>query len=83
MITDVAAGVDVRRDAFAKNADSLSGSGFESFVIVDQRYVIKHVNADLALLGAFTQLGWSKTGDPAEFEWWTRRITATARELTK
>lgn len=42
----MAAGVDVRRDAFAKNADSLSGSGFESFVIVDQRYVVKHVNAD-------------------------------------
>jgi aminoglycoside phosphotransferase (APT) family kinase protein len=30
---------------------------------------------ELALLGAFVQLGWSKTHDPAELGWWTQRIT--------
>ena len=27
-----------------------------------------------ALAGAFLQLGWSKTGDPAEFAWWSDRL---------
>lgn len=31
---------------------------------------------ELALLGAFVQLGWSKTHDPAELGWWTERIAA-------
>lgn len=30
---------------------------------------------ELALLGAFVQLGWSKTHDPGELSWWTDRIT--------
>jgi hypothetical protein len=34
-----------------------------------------------ALLGAFVQLGWSKTGDPAELGWWTDRVLPTARRL--
>ncbi len=38
---------------------------------------------ELALLGAFVQLGWSKTGDPVELEWWTRRITPVARALLR
>lgn len=29
---------------------------------------------ELALLGAFVQLGWSKTHDPNELGWWTERI---------
>ncbi len=29
---------------------------------------------DLALLGAFVQLGWSKTHDPVELAWWADRI---------
>ena len=36
---------------------------------------------ELALLGAFVQLGWSKAGDPAELAWWTERVVATARTL--
>ncbi|GIH04241.1 hypothetical protein Rhe02_23080 [Rhizocola hellebori] len=36
---------------------------------------------DLALLGAFVQLGWSKTGDADELEWWVRRVVPVAREL--
>jgi hypothetical protein len=34
---------------------------------------------DLALLGAFVQLGWSKTG--AELDWWVTRIVPVARDL--
>ena len=34
-----------------------------------------------ALLGAFVQLGWSKTGDPAELAWWTDRVVPTAARL--
>jgi hypothetical protein len=29
-----------------------------------------------ALAGAFLQLAWSKTGDPAEFGWWSERLAA-------
>ncbi len=29
-----------------------------------------------ALAGAFLQLGWSKTGDAAEFAWWSERLAA-------
>jgi hypothetical protein len=36
---------------------------------------------DLALLGAFVQLGWSKTGDPRELHWWVDRVTPVARDL--
>ena len=36
---------------------------------------------DLALLGAFCMLGWSKTGDAAELAWWVDRVTRTAEEL--
>lgn len=34
-----------------------------------------------ALLGGFVQLGWSKTHDPAELDWWERRVTPVARKL--
>ncbi len=36
---------------------------------------------DLALLGGFLQLGWSKPGNPAELAWWTQRVLPTARAL--
>jgi hypothetical protein len=36
---------------------------------------------DLALVGAFVQLGWSKTDDRAELGWWTARIVPVAREV--
>jgi hypothetical protein len=35
----------------------------------------------LALLGAFVQLGWSKTHDPVELDWWVRTVTPVARRL--
>lgn len=37
---------------------------------------------ELGLVGGFTLLGWSKTGDPDELGWWLRRIGPTVRELT-
>jgi hypothetical protein len=36
---------------------------------------------DLALLGAFCMLGWSKTGDPTELSWWVDRVAPVAHEL--
>ena len=36
---------------------------------------------ELALLGVFLQMGWSKAGDPAELAWWTDRIVTTAGTL--
>jgi hypothetical protein len=38
---------------------------------------------EVALVGAFCQLGWSKTGDPVELGWWTERIVPAARELLR
>jgi hypothetical protein len=38
---------------------------------------------DLALLGGFVQLGWSKTNDPAELGWWVDRVVPVARELLR
>jgi hypothetical protein len=37
---------------------------------------------ELALLGSFCMLGWSKTGDPVELDWWVQRVTDVAEELT-
>jgi len=34
-----------------------------------------------ALLGGFVQLGWSKTHDRAELDWWVERVLPVAREL--
>lgn len=36
---------------------------------------------ELALLGSFVQLGWSKCGDAAELAWWVDRVTPVAEEL--
>jgi hypothetical protein len=38
---------------------------------------------ELALLGGFLQLGWSKTGDPAELGWWLDRAVPVARTLLR
>ena len=34
---------------------------------------------ELALLGAFVQLGWEKADEPAELGWWVERVLPTAR----
>jgi len=36
---------------------------------------------ELALLGAFVQLGWNKAHDPDELAWWSERALAAARTL--
>lgn len=38
---------------------------------------------ELALLGAFVQLGWSKAAQPAELAWWVDRVVPTARSLRR
>jgi hypothetical protein len=38
---------------------------------------------ELALVGGFLQLGWSKTHDPGELRWWTDRIVPVARNLLR
>ena len=38
---------------------------------------------ELALLGAFLQLGWSKTGDPGELGWWLDRVGPVAHDLAR
>ena len=38
---------------------------------------------ELALLGSFCMLGWSKTEDPAELGWWVDRVTPVAEELVR
>jgi len=38
---------------------------------------------ELALLGAFVQLGWSKTSGLAELAWWVDRVTPAARDLLR
>jgi hypothetical protein len=38
---------------------------------------------ELALLGAFGMLGWSKTEDPVELSWWVDRVTPVARDLLR
>lgn len=36
---------------------------------------------ELALVGAFCQLGWSKTEDPDELGWWVERVIPVAEDL--
>jgi hypothetical protein len=38
---------------------------------------------ELALVGGFVQLGWSKTYDPAELGWWTERVVPIGRDLLR
>ena len=38
---------------------------------------------ELALLGGFVLMGWSKTGNPVELAWWVDRVTAVAEDLLR
>ncbi|HEY3008032.1 MAG TPA: hypothetical protein VGJ63_08200 [Micromonosporaceae bacterium] len=38
---------------------------------------------ELALVGGFVQLGWSKTNDPAELGWWIERVLPVGRDLLR
>jgi aminoglycoside phosphotransferase (APT) family kinase protein len=74
----------------AVNCDRLPESKEDS--IVAYRTALEHHgirtgswwdrHLELALLGAFLQLGWSKAGNPAELRWWTDRALPAARGLS-
>ena len=57
-----------KEDTIAEYRAALEGRGISTGQWWDRQL-------ELALLGAFVQLGWSKTHDPAELGWWTERIT--------
>ncbi|MFN2537510.1 MAG: hypothetical protein ABR549_05075 [Mycobacteriales bacterium] len=38
---------------------------------------------ELALVGAFLQMGWCKSHDPAELAWWVDRVTPVAEDLLR
>jgi Phosphotransferase enzyme family len=63
-----------KEDTIAAYRSSVEGRGIATAGWWDRQL-------ELALLGAFVQLGWSKAGDPAELAWWTTRAVATANSL--
>jgi len=63
-----------KEDTIAAYRASLAGRGISTDAWWDRQL-------DLALLGAFVQLGWSKAGNPDELRWWTDRVVPTARAL--
>jgi hypothetical protein len=65
-----------KEDTIASYRAALHASGVEVGDWFDRQL-------DVALLGAFVQLGWSKTSDPIEFGWWHDRVRPVARELTR
>ena len=64
---------EAKEHAIARYWDALEARGVQTHPWWDRQL-------DLALLGAFLQLGWSKVGQPAEFGWWA---TAAARGLAR
>jgi hypothetical protein len=58
-----------KEDAIHAYRDALESTGIETGPWWDQQLAA-------ALAGAFLQLGWSKTGDSAEFGWWSERLAA-------
>lgn len=73
----------------AVNCDRLPESKEDTIVAFRDRLRERGVDStgwwdrqlELALLGAFVQLGWSKPGNPAELHWWVDRVLPTARAL--
>jgi hypothetical protein len=63
-----------KEDTIATYRHRLAGHGIDTRDWWDRQL-------GLALLGGFVQLGWSKTGDPAELGWWLDRVLPVAREL--
>ena len=54
-------------------------TGLEQRGIDTEPWWDRHI--ELALVGAFLQLGWSKPGNPHELAWWTDRVGPTMRSL--
>jgi hypothetical protein len=65
-----------KEDTISTYRQSLTACGIETAGWWDRQL-------DLALLGGFLQLGWSKTGDPVELRWWVDRVLPVARELRR
>ena len=63
-----------KEDTIEAYRRSLAGTGVEVGDWWDRQL-------ELALLGGFLQLGWSKKGDRAELDWWLRRAAPVARDL--
>ena len=96
LVAAVADGAGFTREPFDKNADSLSGSPFESVVIAGVTYVLKHLGRDIdwimqrsATVFTAPRRGWSSCGRPACSRrsrtslitpWSGRRSTATQAE---
>jgi hypothetical protein len=58
---------ETKEDAIGAYRAALESAGISTAPWWDQQLAA-------ALAGAFLQLGWSKTGDAAEFEWWSERL---------
>ncbi len=65
-----------KEDTVAAYRRSLAESGVETAGWWERQL-------ELALLGAFLQLGWSKTGDPVELGWWVEQVVPVARDLLR
>jgi hypothetical protein len=63
-----------KEEAIARYRNSLETRGISTGGWFDRQL-------ELCLLGAFVQLGWSKTHDDAELGWWVERASAAARDL--
>lgn len=60
-----------KEDAIAAYRDALEADGVSTGEWFDRQL-------ELCLLGAFVQLGWSKTHDDVELGWWVDRVLAAA-----
>jgi hypothetical protein len=65
-----------KEDVIAAYRSALEGQGIETAGWFERQL-------ELSLLGAFLQLGWSKTGDPRELGWWVDAVGHVALELAK
>lgn len=65
-----------KEDAVGAFRSALEGHGVKTADWWDRQL-------ELALVGAFVQLGWSKTHDAEELTWWTSRIVPAARRLLR
>jgi hypothetical protein len=63
---------ETKEDTIAAYRGALESAGISTESWWDQQLAA-------ALAGAFLQLGWSKTGDATEFEWWSERLAAWHR----
>jgi hypothetical protein len=63
---------EAKEDVISAYREALESAGITTAAWWDEQLAA-------ALAGAFLQLGWSKTGDAAEFGWWSERLAAWAR----